>query len=70
MRAHLFIVLPNSNDGLTKVLGELTEAKLIRMIEKSPVIRVEVFLPKFKIESTPNLEELLPSLGFKCEFSQ
>ncbi|KAL3125318.1 hypothetical protein niasHT_006261 [Heterodera trifolii] len=32
------------------------------MIKKSPVIRVEVFLPKFKIESTPNLEELLPSL--------
>ncbi|KAL3096361.1 hypothetical protein niasHT_026328 [Heterodera trifolii] len=66
--AHLFIVLPNSKDGLTKVLGELTEAKLIRMVKKSPVIRVEVFLPKFKIESTHHLEQLLPSLGLKSAF--
>ncbi|KAL3099990.1 hypothetical protein niasHS_001916 [Heterodera schachtii] len=66
--AHLFIVLPNSKDGLTKVLGELTEAKLIRMVKKSPVIRVEVFLPKFKIESTHELEQLLPSLGLKSAF--
>ncbi|KAL3096355.1 hypothetical protein niasHT_026322 [Heterodera trifolii] len=66
--AHLFIVLPNSNDGLTKVLGEMTEAKLIKMVKKSPVIRVEVFLPKFKIESTHELEQLLPSLGLKSAF--
>ncbi|KAL3106601.1 hypothetical protein niasHT_012461 [Heterodera trifolii] len=66
--AHLFIVLPNSKDGLTKVLEEMTEAKLIRMIKKSPVIRVEVFLPKFKIESTHHLEQLLPSLGLKSAF--
>ncbi|KAL3106604.1 hypothetical protein niasHT_012464 [Heterodera trifolii] len=62
--AHLFIVLPNSKDGLTKVLEEMTEAKLIRMVKKSPVIRVEVFLPKFKIESTHHLEQLL--LRFFC----
>ncbi|KAL3092890.1 hypothetical protein niasHS_004779 [Heterodera schachtii] len=66
--AHLFIVLPNSKDGLTKVLEEMTEAKLIRMVKKSPVIRVEVFLPKFKIESTHHLEQLLPSLGLKSAF--
>ncbi|KAL3112261.1 hypothetical protein niasHT_013280 [Heterodera trifolii] len=66
--AHLFIVLPNSNDELTKVLGELTEAKLIRMIKKSPVIKVKVILPKFKIESTHDLNEVLQSLGLKRAF--
>ncbi|KAL3081601.1 hypothetical protein niasHT_034259 [Heterodera trifolii] len=67
--AHLFIVLPNSKDGLTKVLGELTEAKLIRMIKKLPEIKVKLFLPKFKIESTHKLEEMLPSLGLKSAFN-
>ncbi|KAL3099991.1 hypothetical protein niasHS_001917 [Heterodera schachtii] len=66
--AHLFIVLPNSNDGLTKVLGELTEAKLMEMVKNSPVTKVMVSLPKFKIESTHYLEEHLPSLGLKSAF--
>ncbi|KAL3096356.1 hypothetical protein niasHT_026323 [Heterodera trifolii] len=68
--AHLFIVLPNSNDGLTKVLEELTEAKLMEMVKNSPVTKVMVSLPKFKIESTHNLEELLPSLGLKTAFDK
>ncbi|KAL3095520.1 hypothetical protein niasHS_004126 [Heterodera schachtii] len=68
--AHLFIVLPNSNDGLTKVLGELTEAKLVGMVKKlTHRTRVKVYLPKFKIESTHKLEELLPSLGLKSAFN-
>ncbi|KAL3092975.1 hypothetical protein niasHS_004577 [Heterodera schachtii] len=66
--AHLFIVLPNSKDGLTKVLGELTETKLMEMVKNSPVKKVMVSLPKFKIESTHNLEEYLPSLGLKTAF--
>ncbi|KAL3096363.1 hypothetical protein niasHT_026330 [Heterodera trifolii] len=66
--AHLFIILPNSNDGLTKVLGELTEAKLMEMVKNSPVTKVMVSLPKFKIESTHYLEEHLPSLGLKSAF--
>uniref|UniRef100_A0A183C082 SERPIN domain-containing protein n=1 Tax=Globodera pallida TaxID=36090 RepID=A0A183C082_GLOPA len=67
-KAHLFILLPNANDGLENLLNELKGAKLMELIENSATTEVKVILPKFKIESSHQLADVLASLGIKSAF--
>uniref|UniRef100_A0A914H0V6 Serpin domain-containing protein n=1 Tax=Globodera rostochiensis TaxID=31243 RepID=A0A914H0V6_GLORO len=67
-KANLFILLPNANDGLKALLNELKGAKLMELAQKSATTKVKVILPKFKIESSHQLKDVLPSLGIKSAF--
>uniref|UniRef100_A0A183BXV6 SERPIN domain-containing protein n=1 Tax=Globodera pallida TaxID=36090 RepID=A0A183BXV6_GLOPA len=67
-KAHLFILLPNANDGLKALLNELKGAKLMELARNSATTEVKVILPKFKIESSHQLQDVLPSLGIKSAF--
>uniref|UniRef100_A0A914GZN6 Serpin domain-containing protein n=1 Tax=Globodera rostochiensis TaxID=31243 RepID=A0A914GZN6_GLORO len=67
-KANLFILLPNANDGLKALLNELKGAKLMELAQKSATTKVKVILPKFKIESSHQLKDVLPSLGIESAF--
>uniref|UniRef100_A0A914IDR1 Serpin domain-containing protein n=1 Tax=Globodera rostochiensis TaxID=31243 RepID=A0A914IDR1_GLORO len=69
-KAHLFILLPNANDGLEYLLNELKGAKLMELIENSATTEVKVILPKFKIESSHQMGDVLASLGIKRAFER
>uniref|UniRef100_A0A914HSJ9 Serpin domain-containing protein n=1 Tax=Globodera rostochiensis TaxID=31243 RepID=A0A914HSJ9_GLORO len=67
-KAHLFILLPNANDGLKALLNELKGAKLMELAQNSATTKVKVILPKFKIESSHELGVVLTSIGIKSAF--
>lgn len=54
------IVLPNEIDGITALQEKLQDpARLERAVADLYTTEVEVYLPKFKIETTINLKEVL-----------
>ena len=81
----MFIVLPKKRDGLEEVLSGLDGRTLLEIVQnrrRSDVIvrkvsrdksinrfHLQVSIPKFKLESTHNLNEMLQKLGVEKAFS-
>ncbi|KAI5632539.1 serpin (serine protease inhibitor) domain-containing protein [Phthorimaea operculella] len=69
--ASMVIILPKKIDGLNGVLQKLAyEVDLTAELRQMQRRKVEVSLPKFKIETTINLNDLLPKVGIKSIFSK
>ncbi|KAJ8277740.1 hypothetical protein GJAV_G00079360 [Gymnothorax javanicus] len=70
----MLILLPDeiedNSTGLTKLEGELTYGNLIQWTQPSNLRRLEVkvALPKFKMEDTYDLKEILISMGMEDAF--
>lgn len=70
-QASMLIVLPREVDGLESMLQKLASGfDLIDAINKMLNVEVQVTLPKFKIETSIDLKELLPKLGIKAIFDR
>lgn len=69
--ASLLIVLPEEVEGLNDVMSKLASGyDLLSEIEKMHKTKVQVTIPKFKIETEIDLKSLLPKLGINAIFSQ
>lgn len=54
------VVLPNEIDGLESLQEKLKDpAALEKAVQEMFFVDVKVYLPKFKIETTTNLKEIL-----------
>ncbi|XP_065345566.1 serpin B4-like [Cloeon dipterum] len=61
---NLLVILPNKNDGLYKLTEQIDQLYDLKSImSKMTTAVVDVFLPKFKIESTIKLEPYLREMG-------
>ncbi|XP_013144479.1 PREDICTED: antichymotrypsin-2-like isoform X2 [Papilio polytes] len=68
-KASMLIVLPNEIDGLDGVLQKLADGyDLMGEVDKMFDTKVQVTIPKFKIETEIDLCDLLPKLGIKAIF--
>ncbi|XP_012271556.1 alaserpin isoform X3 [Orussus abietinus] len=65
----MIIILPDKLDGLPELEKKLKNFDLRRLNDLGYERDVELFLPKFKIESTLELEPALKKLGFADMFS-
>lgn len=69
--ASMVIVLPYEIEGLAKLETQLDADRLealLRETRASRKVEVEVHLPRFKLESSFNLEDVLPQLGMRDIF--
>jgi serpin B len=64
----MMILLPREKDGLKNLEQALTPAQLSNWLEKLASRRVEVALPRFKVESRFNLTQELEALGMPSAF--
>ncbi|XP_053570627.1 leukocyte elastase inhibitor [Bombina bombina] len=66
----MHIVLPDEIDGLEQLENDMTHDKLISVLYSTNVEqKVEVKLPKFKIEETYDLKETLSAMGMTDVFN-
>ncbi|KAJ8734084.1 hypothetical protein PYW07_014635 [Mythimna separata] len=67
----MLVVLPNEIDGLDGVLSKLASGfDLLSEVDKMHKTKVQVTIPKFKIETEIDLTELLPKLGINAIFDK
>jgi serpin B len=65
----MVIVLPKKMDGLARVEESLTSEKLSAWLAKLGPRRVDVALPKFKVEAGFELQKVLPAMGMPLAFT-
>ncbi|XP_014363629.2 antichymotrypsin-2 isoform X2 [Papilio machaon] len=64
-----YIILPNDVVGITELLDKVKDSSSLEKALSSLYEReVEAYIPKFKIETTTNLKEILPEIGVKDIF--
>ncbi|XP_068630210.1 alaserpin-like isoform X1 [Battus philenor] len=60
------IILPNKVDGVTELVNKLKHpSALTNALQSMSHFEVEAYIPKFKIETTTNLKEILPKVRVK-----
>lgn len=63
------VVLPNTIDGINDVAEKIKDfATSNKAFDDMSIEYVKVFLPKFKIESTIDLIDILESVSFKAKY--
>uniref|UniRef100_A0A8D2EGS2 Serpin B6 n=1 Tax=Theropithecus gelada TaxID=9565 RepID=A0A8D2EGS2_THEGE len=69
---HMIIMLPDENTDLETVEKELSYERFIEWTkpDKMHEREMEVFLPRFKLEETYNMEDVLRSMGMVDAFEQ
>ncbi|XP_051168915.1 antichymotrypsin-2-like [Leptopilina boulardi] len=65
----MLIVLPNLIDGLEQVEKSLETMNLKTLRQKRYLSKVDLYLPKFRVENTIDLNEVLQEMGMKEMFS-
>ncbi|XP_018329662.1 antichymotrypsin-2 isoform X3 [Agrilus planipennis] len=65
----MLIILPNKKDGINELQQKIVTKDLTSLSNNLRSIKVNVALPKFKIESTINLVQVLTDLGLGIIFS-
>ena len=65
----MIVLLPNEIDGLSKLEATLTEGNLASWLDLLRKGEVRVFLPKFKMTSEFNLEQMLGAMGMPDAFT-
>ncbi|XP_025080031.1 serine protease inhibitor 2.1-like [Pomacea canaliculata] len=69
-RFSLFLVMPNTWDGLMNLERRLDGQMLNRILnEMPPTVRTELFLPKFRLSTGKELNDHLKSMGLRTAFS-
>ncbi len=69
-RLSMLVLLPNENDGLTNLEESLSIENLNLWLEQLTAQQVEVFMPKFKLETTYDLNASLIEMGMSIPFSE
>ena len=64
----MYILLPNSINGLAALESQLTSAKLNNAISRMYSAKVDVSIPKFKMTLQVELNDILKSMGMKDLF--
>jgi serpin B len=64
----LILLPPAGEKGLAELEGSLTEVILMKFLAATADNKVEVFLPRFKVESVFNLRQHLEALGMRLPF--
>lgn len=64
----MFIILPHDIDGISKLEKKLAGVDLSKILTHLPEQEVEVSIPKFKLEETTDLNDILTELGMKDMF--
>lgn len=64
----MVILLPRVNDGLAKLESSLTAAQLEGRLKKLSSHRVDVSLPRFKLEAECELRDVLSAMGMPVAF--
>uniref|UniRef100_A0AAY4AT26 Serpin domain-containing protein n=1 Tax=Denticeps clupeoides TaxID=299321 RepID=A0AAY4AT26_9TELE len=59
----MLIVLPNRDVDYTEIDEEITAAKILHWNKKMVKVKLEVQLPKFKMEQSYAMQKILPDLG-------
>ncbi|XP_077289762.1 serine protease inhibitor 3/4-like [Arctopsyche grandis] len=67
---YLTIILPRKVDGLEALEEKIYSANIVDVLNKMRKTEVNVGIPKFKIESTIDLKNVLPELGIKLIFNR
>ncbi|XP_038210156.1 alaserpin-like isoform X3 [Zerene cesonia] len=68
--ASMVLVLPNEIDGINELEQKLKDPTVLEKALKNLYqTEVEVFIPKFKIETTTDLKKVLENMGVKRVFS-
>ncbi|XP_061726045.1 antichymotrypsin-2-like [Cydia pomonella] len=69
-QASMILIVPDAVEGLGAMLQQLSDHDLMDEVAVMRATRTEVMIPKFKIETDINLEELLPKMGIHDIFDQ
>ncbi|XP_046991294.1 serpin B6-like [Schistocerca americana] len=64
----MVILLPKKNNGLKKLEAKLASLNLADILYEMSLVKVEAYLPKFKLEHEINLRDTLEKLGMKTMF--
>lgn len=59
----MVVIVPNDKDGLSALVRGLADYKIGDIIKQGRVGEIDVFLPRFKIESTLSLNEILKQVS-------
>ncbi|XP_073942854.1 antichymotrypsin-2-like isoform X2 [Choristoneura fumiferana] len=69
--ASMVIILPKEVEGINDLLKSLaTDVDLVQELNQMHPIKVQVTIPKFKIETEIDLKTLLPKLGISAIFDE
>ena len=63
-KVSMIIVLPNTIDGLIEVEENLENISIKELRKVSSLVPLRLFLPRFKIESTIELNDVLSKVSF------
>nr|QHB21601.1 venom serpin 1 [Platymeris rhadamanthus] len=66
----MIIILPNKIDGLAEVENKLASSDLSELLRGLHEVEVNVKLPRFKIEKTMELKDILIGMGIKDIFDE
>lgn len=66
----MLVLLPETVEGLGKLESELSSEKLKEWTSEMHVQKVQVYLPRFKVETSYRLNAPLQALGLKRAFSE
>jgi serine protease inhibitor len=58
------VVLPNKKNGLAKLEKKLLTTSLTELLQRATIQTVELYLPRFKIETTLDLEKSLGKVKY------
>lgn len=61
----MLFVLPNKEDGLSALEDKLVHTDLDKLLKDLQETKVEVTIPKFKVEKTIDLNDILKSVSYK-----
>ncbi|GLV39191.1 Serpin 42Da [Carabus blaptoides fortunei] len=59
----MLIILPNEMDGITKLQEKIKDVDVVNIMQNMYETTVEVSVPKFKIETTSPMKEMLKEMG-------
>ncbi|XP_029315946.1 protein Z-dependent protease inhibitor [Cottoperca gobio] len=65
----MLILLPNKGVDYTVIDDGITAEKFHSWIKKLQIVKLEVNMPKFKMEESYSLHDILPDMGFASIFS-
>jgi len=69
-KASMFIVMPKEKVDIDKYISELDEQKFASLETKLQTCKIDVSMPKFKIESRFEMKKVLMDMGIKAAFSK
>ncbi|PNF36971.1 Leukocyte elastase inhibitor A [Cryptotermes secundus] len=67
-KVSMFIILPHDVDGISKLEEKLASENLTKVLLRLPKRKVRVSVPKFKLEETTDLKNILKELGMTSMF--